>query len=298
VPVVFAPESGSTFPLGSTVVTATATDLSGNRATATFTVTVLDRTAPVLTVPASVTVEATGPDGVVVVFTGNADDLVSGSVPVAFSAASGSVFPLGSTTVTATAVDAAGNVATQTFAVAVVDTTPPTLSLSPDLALDTNDPAGAVATFAASATDGVSGSVPVTLVPPSGSLFPLGTTTVAASARDAAGNSATGAFTVTVTVRAWSPAGVAYSVGQWARHLGATWKCIQAHASQSDWPPELTPALWVKIPVGEAWDHPVQYPVGSRVIYGGATYECLQAHTSQAGWTPTVTLALWRRLGS
>ena len=298
VPVVFAPESGSTFPLGSTVVTATATDLSGNTATATFTVTVLDRTAPALTVPASVTAEATGPDGASVVFTGSADDLVSGSVPVTFSAASGSVFPLGSTPVTASAVDAAGNVATQTFVVAVVDTIPPVLSLPANLALDTNDPAGAVATFAAGATDTVSGTVPVTLVPASGSLFPLGTTTVTASAADAAGNLATGAFTVTVSVRAWSPAGVAYSVGQWAAHQGATWKCIQAHVSQSDWPPDRTPALWVKIPVGEAWDYPVQYPVGSRVIYGGATYECVQAHTSQAGWTPVVTPALWRRLSS
>ena len=38
--------------------------------------------------------------------------------------------------------------------------------------------------------------------PPSGSLFPLGTTTVNCTATDAAGNTATGAFKVKVTV-AW-----------------------------------------------------------------------------------------------
>jgi hypothetical protein len=48
VPVVFSPPSGSTFPLGTTTVTAMATDSSGLTATATFDVTVEDTTAPVI----------------------------------------------------------------------------------------------------------------------------------------------------------------------------------------------------------------------------------------------------------
>ena len=43
------PASGSTFPLGDTTVTCTATDGSGNTATSTFTVTVSDATPPVIT---------------------------------------------------------------------------------------------------------------------------------------------------------------------------------------------------------------------------------------------------------
>jgi Chondroitinase B/HYR domain len=46
VPVVFNPASGSTFPLGTTVVVATATDFAGNVATAFFNVTVVDTTPP------------------------------------------------------------------------------------------------------------------------------------------------------------------------------------------------------------------------------------------------------------
>ncbi|NTW80237.1 MAG: S8 family serine peptidase, partial [Geobacteraceae bacterium] len=50
----------ATFPLGTTTVTWTATDVGGNSATATQTVTVQDTTAPALTAPANITAEATG----------------------------------------------------------------------------------------------------------------------------------------------------------------------------------------------------------------------------------------------
>lgn len=35
-----------------------------------------------------------------------------------------------------------------------------------------------------------------------------------------------------------------YSIGDRIRHLGLIYQCIQAHKSQSDWEPQLTPALW------------------------------------------------------
>ncbi|WP_298821575.1 HYR domain-containing protein, partial [uncultured Chloroflexus sp.] len=44
-----------------------------------------------------------------------------------------------------------------------------------------------------------SGSVAVTCAPASGSVFPLGETTVSCVASDAAGNRASGSFTVTIT---------------------------------------------------------------------------------------------------
>ena len=53
------PPSLSTFPLGTTTVACTATDASGNEITGSFTVSVVDRTGPVLTLPGALTVPAT-----------------------------------------------------------------------------------------------------------------------------------------------------------------------------------------------------------------------------------------------
>jgi hypothetical protein len=78
------------------------------------------------------------------------------------------------------------------------DTTPPVLNLPDDKIVEATSPAGAVVTFQATASDEVSGTLPVTLSHESGSVFPLGTTTVQASATDEFGNTATGSFTITV----------------------------------------------------------------------------------------------------
>ena len=253
-----------------------------------------DNAAPLISAPSDMVVEATGPGGAVATYTGTATDDPDGVVPVTFLPPSGTLFPLGTTPVTATAQDFAGNTTTATFDVAVVDTTLPALTLPANRTIETSDAAGAVVTFSASAQDVVSGGLPVALSPPSGSLFALGTTTVTATATDAAGNQATGSFTVTVRVAAWS-AGVSYGIGNLALYQGATWKCIQAHRSQSDWTPVRTPSLWVKVPTSDQWDYPVQYAVGTQVLFDGVGYRCRQAHTSQAAWTPAATPALWER---
>jgi hypothetical protein len=126
------------------------------------------------------------------------------------------------------------------------------------------------------------------------------------SAEDATGNRTTTQAAVTVAHDqgqdqrpgdrgAWSSDGVSYRVNDLVTHEGFTWKCIQAHSSRWDWAPSRVPALWVKIPKGKEWDHPVQYALGTEVTYQSATYTCRQAHTSQAGWTPTNTPTLWSR---
>ena len=130
------PPSGTTFPLGDATVEAVAVDFAGNRSTKTFVVTVEDTTAPELVLPSDLTVEATGPSGAVANFSATAHDLVSGEVPVTFSIPPGSTFPLGTTVVTATAVDGSENTATGTFNVTVRDTRPPviqSLTASPNL---------------------------------------------------------------------------------------------------------------------------------------------------------------------
>lgn len=70
----------------------------------------------------------------------------------------------------------------------------PFLSIPAAFAVDATEPAGAAVTFTASATDLVGGPVPATCTPPSGSVFPIGTTTVACVATDSSGNSARASF--------------------------------------------------------------------------------------------------------
>ncbi|HET7567119.1 MAG TPA: HYR domain-containing protein [Gaiellaceae bacterium] len=192
------PASGTQFALGDTVVTCTATDASGNSASKTFTVHVVDTTPPDLNLPADKTVEATSSSGAAAWFTVTANDLVDGATTVTCDAADGSTFALGTTTVHCSSTDAHGNTATGSFHITVVDTTPPTLSLPAGQTLEATGPSGAAASWTASATDIVDGSTAVTCSPASGSTFALGTTTVNCSSTDAAGNTSTGSFDVTV----------------------------------------------------------------------------------------------------
>ena len=111
VAVVCSPASGSPFGLGSTVVTCGAMDAAHNAAApVTFTVLVVDTTAPVVAPLANLTASTTG-SSAIVTFTATATDNVSApaNVVVACSPASGTAFPLGVTTVSCTAKDQAGN---------------------------------------------------------------------------------------------------------------------------------------------------------------------------------------------
>ncbi|MBA3849290.1 MAG: hypothetical protein C0502_04760 [Opitutus sp.] len=197
VPVVAVPASGSTFPLGMTAVGLAASDSAGNTATAEFDVLVRDTTAPALTVSSNVTAEATSAAGAVVSYAAATATDAVGVTALTYSQASGSQFPLGATTVTVTARDAAGNSSSGTFTIAVQDTTAPALTVPASQTLEATSASGAVATFAATATDAV-GVTALTYSHASGGIFPLGPTTVTVTARDAAGNSSSGTFTITV----------------------------------------------------------------------------------------------------
>jgi hypothetical protein len=197
VAVTASPASGSVFPIGTTSVSLTATDAAGNTATASFSVTVQDTTAPNVTAPDSLVAEATGADGAVVSYPAAAATDAVGVTSLDSNPPSGSTFPLGTTTVTTTARDAAGNIGAADFTVSVVDTTAPALTVPANQVLEATSAGGAVATFAATATDAV-GVVSLTHSPASGSPFPIGSTTVAVSAADAAGNTTSGSFSITV----------------------------------------------------------------------------------------------------
>ena len=188
------------FPVGTTPVSCSAIDAAGNSVTGTFDVTVefVDDAPPTLGLPTGITAEATGADGAPVTWTATATDAVDGALTPTCSPVPGT-FPLGSTTVSCSATDTAGNTATGSFDVGVVDTTTPTLALPGDITAAAPDESGAQVTWSASASDLVDGTVPVTCIPAPGQ-FAVGVTEVSCSATDAAGNTASGTFTVTVTV--------------------------------------------------------------------------------------------------
>jgi hypothetical protein len=191
----------TTLTSDTTGVTLTCSATSGG-GTATSSLTIkIDQTAPTVTVPANLTAEATDASGAVVTFSASATDAVGGALTPSCNPASGSTFPRGATTVTCTATDSAGNTGSASFSVTVVDardaeapvvTVPGTIR---DLA---TSPAGAVVSYSATATDVIDGALPVTCDPPSGSTFPIGTTTVTCTATDAVGNVGTATFQVMV----------------------------------------------------------------------------------------------------
>jgi hypothetical protein len=80
----------------------------------------------------------------------------------------------------------------------VSDTVPPVLTLPGNIVTAATGPGGAIVSFTTAAVDAVDGPVGTTALPPSGSTFPVGTTTVNVSASDVAGNVANDSFTVTV----------------------------------------------------------------------------------------------------
>jgi hypothetical protein len=108
--------AGNVFAVGTTTVTYTATDNAGNSAQATQTVTVIDNTAPAITAPAPVTVNAgliaTAPVPNFVASTIATDNC--GSVTLSQSPLAGTTVGLGTHVITITATDSAGNTSTAT----------------------------------------------------------------------------------------------------------------------------------------------------------------------------------------
>jgi hypothetical protein len=202
VPVTCVPPSGSLFPIGTTTVVCTAIDKAGNKATASFTVTIngnVTSTPPTFTAPANQTLTATSAVGAVATYTTPvATDVKDGTAPVTCVPASGSTFPIGTTTVKCTATNKAGLTTTASFTVTVNDT-PPAFTVPGNQTGVATSPAGALATYATpTATDLKDGADPVTCVPASGSTFPIGMTTVTCKSTNSSNMVTTHTFTVTI----------------------------------------------------------------------------------------------------
>ncbi len=194
------PADGSLFDLGTTVVNCSSTDAADNLASGSFQVTVVDSTSPVISSHLDLTVEAATAAGAVVNYgSPSTSDDVDGSGTATCSPAPGSTFALGNTPVGCSAVDSNGNIAMPTgFIIHVVDTTGPMLNLPANITTNTAGPSGAVVNYSASSTDLVDGAVSVSCVLPSGSTFPVGSSTVNCSATDSHANTSSGSFTINV----------------------------------------------------------------------------------------------------
>ncbi len=241
--VLCSPASGSLFTIGVSTVTCLAWDISNNTNVCSFDVTVvLDTNGPVVTCSTNISVEATGAAGESISYDSSAADSGSGLASVTCTPASGSVFAVGNTTVTCTAVDNVNNTNTCSFTVSVTDTTAPSITCPGNQAGQCNGTNGFQATFSATATDLVDGAVTVVCTPASGSYFPLGTNLVLCVAVDAHNNSTTCAFLVTVTdpvipvltvarsgtnvVVSWPASCTTYTLKGTAATVPATWSTV------------------------------------------------------------------------
>ncbi len=193
------PASGSTFAIGTTTVTCSTT--AGQSCS--FTVTVNDTQAPTVSCPANITRPATtGSCTAVVTYTTPTASDNCANPTVTCSPASGSTFALGTTTVTCTARDAANNTGSCSFTVTVTDAQMPTISCPANVTAPATSQSGAAVTYTAPTASDNCAAPTVTCSPASGSTFPVGATTVTCTARDAANNTSSCSFTVTVTPQA------------------------------------------------------------------------------------------------
>lgn len=187
--------SGDLFAAGTTTVTYTATDASGNTSTCTFDVTVTDNEAPIFAAcPSDITVNNDpGICGAVVNWPPmNATDNCS-NVTVVGSHNQGNQFPVGTTTVTYTATDDNGNSVTCSFDITVIDAEDPVLSGLNDLSVCE----GSTVNWNVTATDNCAVQS-LTSNYTSGTVLPLGNTWVVYTAVDASGNTVVDSFMVNV----------------------------------------------------------------------------------------------------
>jgi hypothetical protein len=164
-----------------------------------ITATVIINPTPTIVCPANIVVNSTpGVCGAAVTYP-PATATGTPAPTITYSIASGSVFPVGLTTVTATATNACGSVSC-TFTVRVNDVQPPVITCPANITVNTTAGAcTAIVSYIVTVTDNCPGTTTALVSGlASGATFPMGTTTVTHRATDASGNAVTCSFTVTV----------------------------------------------------------------------------------------------------
>jgi hypothetical protein len=151
----------------------------------------VDTEAPVVSCPLDIVqVNDDRACGARVFYNVTATDNCTANPAISSSPASGSLFAVGTTTVSSTATDDAGHSSTCTFTVMVRDVEQPEINCGPAIIVN-NDigSCGAVINLPTTATDNCTANPVISCTPASGSMFPVGTSLVNCSATDEAGNS-------------------------------------------------------------------------------------------------------------
>lgn len=81
--------------------------------------------------------------------------------------------------------------------------------------------------------------------------------------------------------------GIAVAKDSRYQYNGKLYKCVQAHTTQADWTPDVTPALWVIVSL-EEWPDWVQ-PIGAHDAYAKGDKV---THNSKK-WTSDVDANVW-----
>jgi hypothetical protein len=199
------PAAGTILPLGTYNVHIEAND-GTNNATKDITLTVADQTPPQISCPANI-ITNTAPDMCsatvnpgTATATDNCDPILAIVGTRSDNQPLNASYPKGTTTIQWTATDDAGNTSSCEQTITVEDHQPPTISCPANIVLEPTCPSGAIATYTAPVgQDNCPGAITTrTAGGASGSVFPIGTTTVTHEVTDASGNTASCSFTVTV----------------------------------------------------------------------------------------------------
>jgi len=193
--------AGGVYPVGTTVVTYTVTDESGNTQDCEFTVTVEDNEDPVINdcpEDQTVDVDTTECFAVVEWIVPEADDNCPGVI-LTSTHEPGDTFEVGTTTVTYTATDASENSVECSFEITVEDNEAPTVTCPEDIVIDNieGECFGFPEWIVPEALDNCPGVELISTHEP-GDTFEVGTTTVIYTATDAAGNTTECLFTVVI----------------------------------------------------------------------------------------------------
>ncbi|MFN3653099.1 MAG: HYR domain-containing protein [Armatimonadota bacterium] len=280
------------YPVGTTVVTWTATSRQGETVTCRQTITVLDTEKPVLTVPANVTKRAKPKacSARVEVAPARATDNCPG-VSVACVRSDGKPltdpYPAGVTTVTCTATDASGNTATGSFTVTVTETVPPMLTVPRDITRPTDRDrcTAEVEVGTPTAKDNCPG-VTVTCVRSDGKPltdpYPVGVTTITCTAVDASGNTTSASYRVRVRDTQKPTCGVPENITRPADPNACTARVEIRHPQAAD----NCPGVKEECVRSDREPLTAPYPVGKTTI----TCTCTDASGNTATVTFTVTI--------
>jgi gliding motility-associated-like protein len=191
---------GDVFPAGTTTVTYTATDNSGNTDVQSFEITITDNIAPVISgMPSDITQNTD--DGICGAKVSWTSPLVNDNCDATVTASHnpGDIFNPGTTTVTYVATDTQGNSVSSSFDVTVIDISAPVISGIPTGIVQNTDigACGAIVSWdEPDATDNCSATL--TSSHTLGDFFDIGETTVVYTASDPYGNMKSASFTVKI----------------------------------------------------------------------------------------------------